>query len=129
VLRQSTKLCDVRERGGYDFRSSIGEWGLTARERWLREHKEVKLYLKRDEYDLLESLASEEGLAVKDFMLKLARELKQPKAEISTLRKLDVNCGPARVVEYITELKVKLLLRNLEYAVCMEYVEWLKRRL
>jgi uncharacterized protein (DUF1778 family) len=39
------------------------------------EHKEVRLYLKRDEYELLESLASEEGLTVKDFILKLAREL------------------------------------------------------
>jgi hypothetical protein len=52
---------------------------LTARERWLREHKEVRLYLKRDEYELLESLASEEGLLVRDFILKLARELKQLK--------------------------------------------------
>jgi hypothetical protein len=52
---------------------------LTARERWLREHKEVRLYLKRDEYKLLESLASEEGLLVRDFILKLARELKQLK--------------------------------------------------
>jgi hypothetical protein len=45
--------------------------GLTARERWLMEHKEVRLYLKRDEYELLESLASEEGLIVKDFISKL----------------------------------------------------------
>jgi hypothetical protein len=97
--------------------------GLTARERWLMEHKEVRLYFKHDEYDLLESLASEEGLTVKDFILKLARDLKQLKAEISTLAKLGVNCKPGRVAECIGELKEKLLIQKLEYALCMKRLE------
>jgi hypothetical protein len=87
------------------------------------EHKEVRLYFKHDEYDLLESLASEEGLTVKDFILKLARDLKQLKAEISTLAKLGVNCKPGRVAECIGELKEKLLIQKLEYAICMEQQE------
>jgi hypothetical protein len=101
---------------------------LTARERWLREHKEVRLYLKRDEYDLLESLASEEGLTVRDFILKLARDLEQLKAESSTLAKLGVNCKPSRVAECVSGLKEKLILQRLEYALCMERLERLLGR-
>jgi hypothetical protein len=96
---------------------------LTARERWLREHREVRLYFRRDEYDLLESLASEEGLTVRDFILKLARDLKQLKAESSTLAKIGVNCKPSRVAECVSGLKEKLILQQLEYAVCMEQQE------
>jgi len=59
--------------------------------------------------------------------LKLARDLEQFKAEIPTLRKLGVNCSPTRVLECITELKLKLLQRSLEYAACMEVVEWLRK--
>jgi hypothetical protein len=88
--------------------------GLTARERWLMEHREVRLYLKRDEYDLLESLASEEGLIVRvivrDFILKLAGDLKQLKAESSTLKILGVDCKPSRVAERVSGLKEKLIL-------------------
>jgi hypothetical protein len=91
------------------------------------EHKEVRLYLKRDEYELLESLASEEGLTVKDFILKLARELEQLKAESSTLAKLGVNCKPTNIIECVSNLKERLLIQMIEYAVCMEYLERLKR--
>jgi hypothetical protein len=92
------------------------------------EHKEVRLYLKRDEYDLLESLASEEGLTVRDFILKLARDLEQLKAESSTLAKLGVNCKPSRVAECVSGLKEKLILQRLEYALCMERLERLLGR-
>jgi hypothetical protein len=61
---------------------------LIARERWLMEHKEVRLYLKRDEYELLESLASQEGLTVKDFILKLAKDLQQLEQKTPALEKL-----------------------------------------
>ncbi len=101
---------------------------LTARQRWLMEHKELRFYLRHDEYELLESLASEEGLTVRDYILELARGLKQFEAEISTLRELGVNCKPTRVAECITELKKILLQRSVE--ACLEYLEWLlKRRL
>ena len=75
---------------------------------------------------MLESQASEEGLTVKDYILKIARDLEQLKAEISTLRELGVNCKPTRVAECITELKKILLQRSVE--ACLEYLEWLKRR-
>jgi protein-disulfide isomerase-like protein with CxxC motif len=91
-------------------------------------HKEIRLYFRPIDYEVLESLASEEGLTVKDFILKLARDMEQFKAEIPTLRKLGVNCNPTRVVECITELKLKLLQRSLEYAACMEVVERLRKR-
>ncbi len=97
--------------------------GLTARERWLREHKEIRFYLTHDEYELLESLASEEGLTVRDFILKLARDLKQLKAESSILAKIGVNCKPSRVAECVSGLKEKLILQQLEYAICMEQRE------
>jgi hypothetical protein len=101
----------------------VSENRLTARQRWLMEHKEVRLYFKRDEYELLENLASEEGLMVKDFILKLARDLKQLEAESSTLRILGVNCKPSRVAECVSGLKEKLILQQLEYAICMEQRE------
>jgi hypothetical protein len=100
---------------------------LTAKERWLKEHKEVRLYLRHDEYELLESLASEEGLTVRDYILELARGLKRFEAEIYTLRELGVNCKPTGVAECITELKKILLQQSVE--ACLEYLEWLKRRL
>jgi hypothetical protein len=37
---------------------------LTARQRRLKMHKELRLYLRDDQYKLLESQASEEGLTV-----------------------------------------------------------------
>ena len=39
-------------------------------DRWRREHKEVRLYLKREEYEVLERLASEQNMTVKEFILK-----------------------------------------------------------
>jgi hypothetical protein len=102
---------------------------LTARERWFREHREVRLYLKHDEYEFLESLASEEGLTIRDFIVRLARELKQLKAESSTLGKLGVNCKPARVIECINELKEKLVIQMLKYALCREQLEQLEKLL
>jgi uncharacterized protein (DUF1778 family) len=96
---------------------------LTARERWLMKHKEIRLYLELDEYQLLESLASEEGLTVRDFILKLAKDLKQLEAESSILAKIGVSCKPSRVAECVSGLKEKLILQQLEYAICMEQRE------
>ena len=36
--------------------------------RWRKQHKEIRLYLKRKEYEVLEKLASEQGMTVKDFV-------------------------------------------------------------
>jgi hypothetical protein len=41
------------------------------RERWLREHPRISLYLKRDEYERLKSLAESKGMSVKEFILSL----------------------------------------------------------
>ncbi len=104
----------------------IPENRLTARQRWLMEHKEVRFYLKKDEYELLESLASEEGLTVKDFILKLARDLQQLKTKISTLEALD--CKPSNVIECVSralELWEKLVVRSLDLA--LEHEACLKR--
>jgi len=43
----------------------------TYRERWLREHPRISLYLKRDEYERLKSLAESKGMSVKEFILSL----------------------------------------------------------
>jgi hypothetical protein len=112
--------------GGHDFWASSENKPLTARQRWLREHREVRFYLTHDEYKLLEDLASEEGLTVKDFILKLARELRQLKAESSTLRELGVDCKPTMVAECVTELRKILLQRSV--AACLEFLEWLLKK-
>jgi NifU-like protein involved in Fe-S cluster formation len=101
---------------------------LTARERWLRDHKEVRFYLRHDEYELLEGQASQEGLTVKDYILKIARELEQLKAEIPTLRKLGVECKPSNIIECVNSLKEKLLIQMLLFAACKEYLERLKKQ-
>jgi hypothetical protein len=99
---------------------------LTARERWLMEHKEVRLYLKRDEYELLESLASQEGLTVKDFILKLAKDLQQLEQKTPALEKL--GCKPSSMVECMNrtlELWEKLVAGSLNLA--LEHEACLKR--
>jgi hypothetical protein len=99
---------------------------LTARERWLREHREVRLYFRRDEYELLESLASQEGLTVKDFILKLARDLQQLEQKTPALEKL--GCKPSSMVECVNrtlELWEKLVAGSLNLA--LEHEACLKR--
>jgi len=41
----------------------------TYRDRWLREHKEVRFYIKKDDYKLLQELAISRGLTIKDLIL------------------------------------------------------------
>ena len=43
----------------------------TYRERWLREHPRISLYLRRDEYERLKSLAGSRGMSIKQFILSL----------------------------------------------------------
>jgi len=43
----------------------------TYRERWLREHPRISLYLRRDEYERLKSLAESKGSSIKQFILSL----------------------------------------------------------
>ncbi len=99
---------------------------LTARERWIKEHKEVRLYLKRDEYELLESLASQEGLTVKDYILKIVRDLQRLRQKTPTLEKL--GCKPSSVVDCVNrtlELWEKLVVGSLNLA--LEHEACLKR--
>ena len=41
-------------------------------QRWLREHKRIVLYLKKEEYEILEKLASKQNMTVRDFLVKFA---------------------------------------------------------
>ena len=43
-------------------------------DRWRKQHKEVRLYLK-EEYEALEKLASERNMTVKDFILKFINDV------------------------------------------------------
>ncbi len=99
---------------------------LTARERWIKEHKEVRLYFKRDEYELLESLASQEGLTVKDYILKIVRDLQRLRQKTPALEKL--GCKPSSVVDCVSralELWEKLVVGSLNLA--LEHEACLKR--
>ena len=44
-------------------------------DRWRKQHKEVRFYLKRGEYEVLERLASERNMTVKEFILKNVEKL------------------------------------------------------
>jgi len=44
-------------------------------EEWLSEHRRVVLYLNKDEYALLSSLADIEGLTIKDYVVKTIKGL------------------------------------------------------
>jgi hypothetical protein len=90
------------------------------------EHKEVRLYLKRDEYELLESLASQEGLTVKDYILKIVRDLQRLRQKTPTLEAL--GCKPSSVVDCVNralELWEKLVAGSLNLA--LEHEACLKR--
>jgi hypothetical protein len=43
----------------------------TYRDRWLKEHPRISLYLKRDEYERLKSIAESRGMSVKELILSL----------------------------------------------------------
>jgi len=45
-------------------------------DRWRREHKEVKFYFKREEYKVLEELASKHNMTVKEFILKFINDVR-----------------------------------------------------
>jgi len=45
-------------------------------DRWRREHKEVKFYFKKEEYKVLEELASKHNMTVKEFILKFINDVK-----------------------------------------------------
>jgi len=49
----------------------------TYYQRWLEKHKQVRFYLKKEEYDFLERLASKHNLTVKDFILRFVQDLKK----------------------------------------------------
>ena len=40
-------------------------------DRWLREHPRISLYLKREEYERLKSLAESRGMSIKEFIMSL----------------------------------------------------------
>jgi len=46
------------------------------RTRWLKKHKEIRFYLTVQEYMVLEQLAKEKGLTVKELVLNAIKELK-----------------------------------------------------
>ena len=45
-------------------------------DRWKRQHKEVKFYFKKEEYEVLDKLATAHNMTVKDFILKFANDVK-----------------------------------------------------
>ena len=45
-------------------------------DRWRKQHKMVVFYLKREDYELLEKLASSRNMIVKDFLLKFINDVK-----------------------------------------------------
>jgi hypothetical protein len=55
----------------------------TYRDRWLREHPRVTLYLDRRTYDMIKELASKKGMSVKEFILSIIEDFRKYYDEIS----------------------------------------------
>jgi hypothetical protein len=49
----------------------------TYRDRWLREHPRVTLYLDRRTYDMIKELASGKGMSVKEFILSIIEDFRK----------------------------------------------------
>jgi len=45
-------------------------------DRWKKQHKEIRFYLKKEDYEILEKLASKHNMTVKDFVLKFINDVK-----------------------------------------------------
>jgi len=56
------------------------------RERWLREHHEVRLYLSRDDYEFLRGLADRSGKSFRELLLDALRGLRECVSEEDVLR-------------------------------------------
>ncbi|MCC6024060.1 MAG: hypothetical protein LM600_05105 [Thaumarchaeota archaeon] len=92
-------------------------------DRWRREHPEVRLYLKREEYELLREIAAKSGMTIKEVVMKAIRDL-------SALRDAMFEVNADRVFECIVkgsdaceewELdKISLLARKHG----ITYIEW-----
>jgi len=54
----------------------IDERYTTCYMRWRKQHKEIRFYLKKEDYEILEKLASKHNMTVKDFVLKLIGNVK-----------------------------------------------------
>jgi len=46
-------------------------------DRWRKQHKEVRLYFKAEEYEVLKDLASKHNMSVKEYILKYANDVKK----------------------------------------------------
>jgi len=46
----------------------------TARDRWLKRHKEIRFYLTEEEYKELEKIASKYNMLVKDYLVMVAKD-------------------------------------------------------
>jgi len=85
---------------------------LDARTRWLLKHKEVRFYIKKDEYELLEKLASARNMTVKDYVISVAKELISVGEE---LKKLEEKAKELRIREAVlNEEEDKLQRRRKE---------------
>ena len=71
---------------------------LDARTRWLLKHKEVRFYIKKEEYELLEKLASARNMTVKDYVINTAMELIKVGEE---LKKLEEKAKELRIWEAV----------------------------
>ena len=75
---------------------------LDARTRWLLKHKEVRFYLKKEEYELLEKLAAARNMTVKDYVIGVITELVKVGEE---LKKLEEKARDLKIWESVLNEK------------------------
>jgi len=85
---------------------------LNFRTRWLLKHKEVRFYLKKEEYELLEKLAAARNMSVRDYVVSVAKELISVGEE---LKKLEEEARKLKIWESVlNEEEDKLQRRKKE---------------
>jgi len=92
-------------------------------DRWRREHPEVRLYLKREEYELLREIAAKSGMTIKEVVMKAIRDLnalRDAMFEVNADRVFECIVKGSDVCEEWELNKIDLFMRKHG----ITYIEW-----
>jgi len=87
-------------------------------DRWRRDHPEVRLYLKKEEYELLREIATASGMTIKEVVMRAIRDL-------SALEKAVFKVATERVFKCVVEgCKELELIEHFARKYGIECIEW-----
>jgi hypothetical protein len=82
----------------------------TYRERWLKAHPQIRLYLSKEEYELLKQIADKNKMSYKEIIMKALQDIKGYEAGYEEAIR-DISKGDERAVKYLEKY-------NLQYIPC-----------